>query len=141
MFEKILVAVGGEEDAGETIPVITGLAQAFHAQVLVIHMRERVVTAVSTLEQETIPESFRFGEAVARRLVDAGVSARADIDSHRPEQLAHFILAKAEEFGADLIVIGSHHSHSMRERVFGDIGRVLAHQSKCPVLLMPSGPE
>ena len=141
MFDKILVAVGGEEDAGETVPVITSLAQAFQSQVLVIHMHERVVTSAATHEQETIPESFRFGEAVARRLTEAGITARADIDSHRPEQLPHFILGKAEEFGADLIVIGSHHSHNMRERVFGDIGRVLAHGSKCPVLLMPSGPE
>jgi nucleotide-binding universal stress UspA family protein len=140
MFDKILVAVGGTEDASETVPVVTALAAAFHSEVLVIHMRERVVTPAATLEQETIPESFSFGEAVARRLVEAGVNARSDIDSHRPDQLAEFILAKSEEFDADLIVIGSHHSHNMRERVFGDIGKALAHHTRCLLLLMPSGP-
>ena len=40
-----------------------------------------------------------------------------------------------------LIIIGGHHSHGMRDRLFGDIGRTLAHGSKCPLLLMPSGPE
>ena len=29
MFRKILVAVGGSEDASETVPVVTGLAKAF----------------------------------------------------------------------------------------------------------------
>jgi nucleotide-binding universal stress UspA family protein len=141
MFQKILVAVGSSEDASETVPVVAGLAKAFESEVLVVHMRERIVTSVATLEQETIPESFRFGEKVAERLVEAGVRAKSDIDSHRPEFLAKFILDKADEFGAELIIVGSHHSHGLRERVFGDIGKELSHGSKCPVLLMPSGPE
>lgn len=141
MFRKILVAVGGSEDATETVPIVAGLAQAFDAEVLVLHMRERIVTAAAVLEQETVPESFRFGEAVAHRLVEAGVNARSDIDSHRPDHLAKFILDKADEFKADLIVIGSHHAHGLRDRMFGDIGKTLAHSAKCPVLLMPSGPE
>jgi nucleotide-binding universal stress UspA family protein len=141
MFKKILVAVGGLEDASQTVPVVTGLARAFDAEVLVVHMRERIVTSAATLEKETVPESFRFGEAVARRLVKAGVKARSDIDSHRPDQLAEFILDKAEEFDADLIVVGSHHAHGLRDRMLGDIGNALAHGSRCPLLLMPSGPE
>ena len=141
MFRKILLAVDGSEDASQTVPVVTELAKAFDAQVLVIHMRERIVTSAATIEKETIPESFRFGEDVARRLVQAGVSARSDIDSHRPDRLTQFILDKAEEFKSDLIVIGSHHSHGMRDRMFGDIGKTLAHGSQCPLLLMPSGPD
>jgi len=49
MFSKILVAVGGAEDATETVPVVTGLAKAFDSKVLVVHMRERVVTAANFL--------------------------------------------------------------------------------------------
>jgi nucleotide-binding universal stress UspA family protein len=61
MFRKILVAVGGSEDASQTVPVVTALANAFDADVLVVHMRERIVTAVATLERETIPESLQLG--------------------------------------------------------------------------------
>ncbi|MDQ6879353.1 MAG: universal stress protein [Candidatus Dormibacteraeota bacterium] len=141
MFTKILVAVGGSEDASETVPVITGLAKAFDADVLVVHMRERIVTSVATMEKETIPESFKFGEEIVRRLVKAGVRAKSDIDSARPEHLAAFILDKAVEFDADLIVVGSHHAHGLRDRMFGDIGRTLVHGSQCPLLLMPSPPH
>jgi nucleotide-binding universal stress UspA family protein len=141
MFRKILVAVGGSEDASQTVPVVVDLAKAFNSEVLVVHMRERIVTSVATLERESIPESFEFGEKVAERLVEAGINASSDIDSHRPEFLAKFILDKALEFNADLIVIGSHHAHGLRERMFGDIGRELVHGSRCPLLLMPSGPE
>jgi nucleotide-binding universal stress UspA family protein len=139
MFRKILVAVGGMEDASETVPVVTALSRAFDSDVLVVHIRERIVTATATIEEETIPESFRFGEAVVRRLVAAGVRASPDVESARPDHLAQFILDKALEFEADLIVVGSHHSHNVRERMFGDIGKTLVHGSSCPVLLMPSG--
>src|ERR1700687_3196523 len=141
MFQKILVAGGGSEDASQTVPVVAGLAEAFDADVLVVHMRERIVTSVATLEDESIPESFQFGEDIVRRLVKLGVRARSDIDSARPEHLAQFILAKADELGADLMVIGSHHSHGLRDRMFGDIGKTLAHNSPCPLLLMPSDHE
>jgi len=138
MFEKILLAVGGSEDANQTVPVVTGLAKLMDADVLVVHMRERIVTSVATLEAETIPESFKFGEEIVRQLVKAGVKARSDIDSARPEHLAAFILAKAAEFNADLIVVGSHHAHGLRDRMFGDIGKALVHGARCPLLLMPS---
>jgi len=139
MFSKILVAVGDPEDAEETVPVVTGLAKAFGSEVLVVHMRERVVTAAATMERETIPEAFRFGEQIAATLVEAGVKASADIRGHRPNRLAEFVLDEAKKFRADLIIIGGHHAHGMRDRIFGDIGRTLAHGSECPLLLMPSG--
>jgi nucleotide-binding universal stress UspA family protein len=138
VFSKIVVAVGETEHASELVPVVTGLAKAFGSEVLVVHMRERIVTSGATLERESIPESFRFGEAVARQLVEAGITASSDIDSHRPDRLAEFILEKAEEFGAELIVVGSHHAHGLQERVTGDLGRKIVHGAHCPVLLMPS---
>ncbi|TMB99899.1 MAG: universal stress protein [Chloroflexi bacterium] len=141
MFSKILVAVGGPEDAEELVPVVAGLAKVFEAKVLVVHMRERVVTSAATLEKETIPEAFRFGEDIADQLVSAGVDASADTRGHRPNMLAEFILDEAKKFGAELIVLGGHHAHGMHDRIFGDIGKTLAHGSKCPLLLMPSGPQ
>jgi nucleotide-binding universal stress UspA family protein len=138
VFSRIVVAVGETEHATELVPVVTGLAKAFDSEVLVVHMRERIVTSGATLERESIPESFRFGEAVARRLVDAGIRASSDIDSHRPDRLAEFIIEKADEFGAQLIVVGSHHAHGLQERFTGDLGRKIVHGAHCPVLMMPS---
>jgi nucleotide-binding universal stress UspA family protein len=140
MFSKILVAVGGPDDADELVPVVTALANAFGSKVLVVHMRERVVTSAATVENETIPEAFRFGEHIAASLVEAGVNASADIRGHRPNQLATFILHEAKKFRADLVILGRHHSHGMHDRIFGDIGKTLVHGASCPVLLMPSGP-
>jgi nucleotide-binding universal stress UspA family protein len=138
MFRRILMAVGGREDEAQTLPVVKSLAHAFDSDVLVLHMRERIVTSAATVERESIPESFRFGDSVAKKLVEAGIRAKADVDSHRPEHLADFILERADQFKADLIVVGGHHSHNMRERMFGDIGKRLVHGARCAVMLMPS---
>jgi len=139
MFSKILVAVGGPDDAEETRSVVSGLAKAFNSEVLVVHMRERVVTSAATIEKETIPEAFQFGVKIADQLVQAGIKARADIRGHRPDRLAEFILDEAKKFNAELIIIGGHHAHGMHDRIFGDIGKTLAHGAECPLLLMPSG--
>ncbi|HTE84505.1 MAG TPA: universal stress protein [Dehalococcoidia bacterium] len=141
MFSKILVAVGGPDDAEETFSVVSGLAKALNSEVLVVHMRERVVTSVATIERESIPEAFQFGVKIADKLVQAGIKATADIRGHRPDRLAEFILDEAKKFKAELIIIGGHHAHGMHDRIFGDIGKTLAHGSDCPLLLMPSGPQ
>ena len=141
MFSKILVAVGGPDDAEQTLSAVSGLAKAFNSDVLVVHMRERVVTSAATIEKETIPEAFQFGVKIADQLVQAGIKARADIRGHRPDRLAEFILDEAKKFNAELIIIGGHHAHGMRDRIFGDIGKTLAHGSECPLLLMPSEPQ
>ena len=60
MFKKIMVAVGGNEDASQTVPVVTTLATTFDSDVLVVHMRLRVVKALGTEEVESIHESFQF---------------------------------------------------------------------------------
>ena len=138
MLKHILLAVDQAEDIDSTIALVAAMAQAFGSEVSVYHARERVVGASSTAEQELIHESFQFGEDIAERLRAREVKAVALVDSSRPDRLADHVLAHAEATGAELIVIGGHHAHSVRERVLGDIGKELAHRSICPVLLMPS---
>src|SRR5258706_5402332 len=105
MFSKILVAVGGPDDAQEMLSVVSGLSKAFNSEVLVVHMRERVVTSAATIEKETIPEAFRFGVKIADQLVQAGIKARADIPGDRPQRLAEFLLHEANKIPARAIII------------------------------------
>src|SRR5258707_13666624 len=119
MFSKILVAVGGPDDAEETLSVVSGLAKAFNSEVLVVHMRERVVTSAATIEKETIPEAFQFGVKIADRLVQAGIKARADIRGHRPDRLAEVILDRANKFRGGVTTIGGDPPPPRPARIFG----------------------
>jgi nucleotide-binding universal stress UspA family protein len=141
MIKHILLAVDQAEDIDSTIELVAALAQGFGSEVSVYHARERVVGASSTSEKESVHDSFEFGEAIAGRLAERGVKAAALVDNSRPDRIADHVLAQAEATGAELIVIGGHHAHNIRERLLGDIGRELAHRALCPVLLMPSTPR
>jgi nucleotide-binding universal stress UspA family protein len=141
MFKSILLAVDETEDVEDTIALVAGLAKAFGSEVSVYHARERVVGTSSTAEKESVHESFEFGYGVAGRLSEQGIKATALVESARPDRLADHLLAKAEATRAELIVIGGHHAHNVREQVLGDIGKSLAHRAHCPVLMMPSAPQ
>jgi nucleotide-binding universal stress UspA family protein len=138
MFKRILLAVDDGKDASGAIRAAKALARAFSSDVTVLHVRERRVTSAAVIEKETIPESFAYGETVAASLAEDGIRASAVIVAAEPQHLATRILAHAEEVGAELIVIGGHPPRSIRERLFGDIGRALAQQARFPVLLVPA---
>jgi len=140
VFERILMAVDEHEDPTRLLELVAGLGKAFSSHVVVFHVRERWVFSNKTVETESIPEAHAFGHQIAERLIERGVEAGAEVENSRPDVIGARILAKAAEMQADLIVIGGHHSHSTRERLLGDIGKVLAHGAHCPVLLMPSPP-
>lgn len=138
MFEKILVAIDEHEDPEQLMRVVADLGNAFSSTVTVLHLRERRVLAQKVMEAESIPEAHAFGHEMANRLAERGVDARVVVESANPDTIGARILAEAEEIQADLIVIGGHRPHSVRERLLGDIGNELAHGARCPVLLMPS---
>lgn len=141
MFKNILVAVDEHEDPSELLQVITDLAMAFSSTVTVLHLRERRVLAHKVMEAESIPEAHAFGRSIAKRLTEQGVKAIAEVNSANPDTIGARILDKAVEIEADLIVIGGHKPHSVREHLLGDIGKELAHGARCPLLLMPSSTE
>lgn len=139
MFARILLAVAEAEDTAVTVQTVVALAKAFDSEVVVVHARERLVGPRDEVrEEETIPESQRYGEMMAGELEEAGVRTKLIVESIRPDKLGDLILAQAEAEAVGLIVIGGHHPHNLRESVFGDIGKTLAHRALCPVMLMPS---
>ncbi len=138
MFKHILVAISEAEDTPETMDLVAALAKAFAAEVTVFHARERVVGPDEVEEQETIEESRNYGRRMAAQMAAQGVKTGLVIEDSRPDRLADHILAHADAEGVDLIVIGGHHPHNIRESLFGDIGKVLAHKAHSPLLLMPS---
>jgi len=138
LFRHILVAIAEAEDTQQTMDTVASLAKAFSAEVTLFHARERIVGPDETEEQETIAESRAYGEKMAAHLAAQKIATKVVVVDARPDRLADHILAHAEAEAVDLIVIGGHHPHSVRESLFGDMGKFLAHRAHCPLLLMPS---
>jgi nucleotide-binding universal stress UspA family protein len=138
MYKHILVAIAEAEDTQQTMDTVAALAKAFSAQVTLFHARERIIGPDEVVEQETIRESREYGQRMSEHLTSQGVRTSVVVIDARPNRLADHILAHADAEGVDLIVIGAHHPHNVRESLFGDIGKFLAHRAHCPLLLMPS---
>jgi nucleotide-binding universal stress UspA family protein len=138
VFERILLAITEAEEPAQTMDAVAALAKAFSADVTVYHARERMAAAGGLDEQESIPQAYEYTERMAGSLTDRGVAATPVFESVKHSELADRVLEQADATRADLIVLGSHHPHALREAVFGDIGKALAHRAGCPVLVMPS---
>lgn len=138
MFKHILVAIAEAADEQQTLAVVTGLAKAFSAEVTIFHARERVIGPRQVAEEETFEQSRAYGHRIAEQLAAEGVNTGLVIEDSRPDQLADHILAHADAESVDLIVIGGHHAHTLRESIFGDMGKTLAHRARVPILFMPS---
>lgn len=138
MFRHILVAIAEAEDTQQTMDTVAALANAFSAEVTLFHARERIIGPDEVEEQETIRESREYGQRMSEHLKARGIRTSVVVVDARPDRLADHILAHAEAESIDLIVIGAHHPRNVRESLFGDIGKFLAHRAHCPLLLMPS---
>lgn len=125
-FHRIVVAVAAEQDAVQSLPLVTALAEAFSSEVLAVHLRERVVKATGTIEKETIKESAEFGRRMADDLVKAGIKASAEVHGVTPQHVGDHIIDRAKDFDADLIVVGAHHAHGLHDRVPRQLLRSLA---------------
>ena len=138
MFRHILLAIAEAEDTQQTMDTVAARAKAFTAEGTLGHARERIIGPDEVEEQETIRESREYGQKMAAHLSSQGIATKVVVVDARPNRLADHILAHADAEGVDLIVIGAHHPHNVRESLFGDIGKFLAHRAHCPLLLMPS---
>jgi nucleotide-binding universal stress UspA family protein len=124
LAETIVCAVDDSEAAGRVLSTARGLADAFAADVLVVHARGAVQGAddVAASVRAQLAEG---GELPEVRLVE-GSPAEA-------------ILKTADREAAELLVVGSRGRGSLRSAVLGSVSRELASRARCPVVIVPSG--
>ena len=73
----------------------------------------------------------------ALALVPPGVPAQAHVRSHDSD--AHALIGAAEEFGADLLIIGATSNGIFKRFSIGSVASALLHASTVPVALAPHG--
>jgi nucleotide-binding universal stress UspA family protein len=136
MFGRILLAVDGSEPSNRAVAVTSDLARRTQAEVLVLHVREQEpgrVGAVAPPHDDAAEETL--DEAV-RSLKDAGVSARGEVMAAVFGRAARIILEEANDFGADLVVLGSRGLSDLAGLVLGSVTHKVLHLAHCPVLVV-----
>jgi nucleotide-binding universal stress UspA family protein len=133
---RILCPVDFSEYSTRALSYAAKLATWYSAKLLVLHV------------MPPLPPSSASGLAgTARTLternlgaaVDAVRAPALDVDVELAEsgEAAAVILARAESFGADVVVMGSHGRSGVQRVLLGSVVETLLHKSRCPVLAVP----
>ena len=144
MFSRILIATDGSDVATAAVLVGTGLARALNAALALVHVVDpslAATTAEGISASELLDDLRREGAALlqrARAMLPEGEGVEALVREGRP---GHEIVAAAHEWGADLVVIGSHGRTGLRRLLFGSTAEAVVRQAPCAVLTIRRGAD
>jgi nucleotide-binding universal stress UspA family protein len=149
MYEKILVAVDGSPTSLRGLDEAIKVAKTLGGKLLVVHVVNELVMAadyVPSLYYEPILVSLReAGEKVLQEAVS--VARRADVACEQKlvetlaGRAADEIVKQAQEWRADLIVLGTHGRRGLSRLAMGSDAELVVRQSTVPVLLVRDKPE
>lgn len=130
--QKVLVAVDGSAASDEALGETAAVAARAGAEVLVVHVQQIVaVQGVAIVEPEA--EARTVVDTAVEALGVHGVKARGGtVVDH---SVAAAIVAAAEEFGADLVVLGSRRPVGIGGVLLGSVGHEVVSRMRRPVLL------
>ena len=141
MFSRILVPVDVHEPevAREALQSATAIAQAFNSALRLVYIASPILPGApapvipqSTYDEIGAYEKSRLDEMAARIQAPARVTTTVRVGGVYPE-----LLAEAEEWTADLIVVGAHR-RSMATFLLGSTAAALSRHAKCTVMIVRS---
>lgn len=145
MYQKFLVPVDGSPTSDRGLAEAISLARVLGAQLRLIHVIDQV-TPMSTMGG-----GIAYTDDVFAAMKEAGVkilaAARADANGQGiPVEVAlldnvsgrvsELIAKEATEWGADLIVLGTHGRTGVERLLFGSDAEVIIREAPVPVLVV-----
>jgi nucleotide-binding universal stress UspA family protein len=149
MYQKILAPVDGSAAASRGLEEAIKATKAFGGVLRLVHVVNEVIIDdeyVGALPYETLIESLR--ERGRKVLAEAeekarsqGVSVQTELVDRIGGRTADFIVEQAKEWGADLIVMGTHGRRGLRRLALGSDAEQVLRSTPVPVLLVRGAPE
>jgi nucleotide-binding universal stress UspA family protein len=143
MFQRLVVPLDGSLRAEQALPVAARLARSSGGSVLLVRvvsphldysggMAPAPVFTGEVIEQE-MAEATDYLNTVAASPMLAGIESQTEVSYGPPTQ---GILAAAEAYGSDLVVLCSHGRTGFLRWTLGSIAHKLIHKSAVPVLVL-----
>lgn len=143
MFQKILVPVDGSPTSKRALQEAIVLAKLTHAQVALVHIYTDIAYLVDEgyINYEELQKTVQLaGEKIlteaAESVRQAGLITQTKSISAGNQKIAQAIIAEAECWQADLIVIGSHGRSGLTRLLLGSVAEGVTRSSSIPVLLI-----
>lgn len=142
MYEKILVPVDGSMASMLGLDEAVGLAKHHGAKLRLVHVVDELITSdIVTVYTEEILDSLREqGKRVLAmaqtRARHQGCEAETVLREHFGGMAAPLIVEEAKQWGAKLIVLGTHGRRGIRRLVMGSDAEEIVRTAPVPVLLV-----
>lgn len=147
-LRKILIAVEDNAYSDHAVTYGLALARKLQAEVALVHVNEIPAATpyiADPMLNETsfmMPEMISIQEDASNALFERiKKQAGNDINLYTYTKLGNpksEILATAEEFDADMIILGTHGRTGFDHFISGSVAESVARKSKCPVLIIPN---
>ena len=146
MYSRILAAVDGSGPSTRAFREALRLATDQHAGLRIAHVIDLGVALApwaepAFLDYATLDAALRetgthIIDAAAAEARAAGIEAESVVLETDIDEPAAEILAEADRWGADLIVMGTHGRHGLAHLILGSVAEGVVQRSKVPVLLL-----
>lgn len=147
MYQRILLAVDGSQSSGLALSQAIILATATGAEVKALFVADDsdAFFDVAYFDARALMESIRsFGRKVLTeaegKLEAAGIRHTTQLVEKpvAPGQISSTIVAQADAWNADLIVLGTHGRRGVRRLLMGSVSEGVVGKTNRPVLLIRS---
>lgn len=134
MFNKILLAVDGSKHSDKAVEAVRGIAQQFGSELLILHVRERLVTRRGV--SETDIEDVGVAMDLAESLQKEGINARAEEPLVPHGHVAEEIARVSQTLLPDVIAMGSRGLSDVGGMFLGSVTHKVLHLVECPILVV-----
>jgi nucleotide-binding universal stress UspA family protein len=134
---KILIGIDDSKFSGDALRAVATQFRAEHTEIRVLHVLQPSAPAPPQMAPGYAPElddqkkpARELVERIAQELRSAGYKVDAAVEVG---DIRERIIDSAAEWGADLIVIGSHGRSGIQRFLLGSVAEFVARQAKCSV--------
>ncbi len=143
IFNKILIATDGSEDAKRAVSAGVEIARQFDSDIYAVHVlsqiSSKVLPAGSRMTEHDLPfkDIEREGNRIIGSVEEIGISEGLAVDTvllmgHPAEEILNF----ADENNVDLIVVGTLGKTKIKKFLLGSVAENVVRHSDVPVLVV-----
>jgi nucleotide-binding universal stress UspA family protein len=143
MYQHILVPVDGSTTSDRSLREAIKFAQQHGSQLRFIHVMENILLPdnevfldYAALQEVVKRNGNNILEMAAILSREAGLKAETVLSETTGERVASVIVAEAQRWPADLIIIGTHGRSGFNRLLFGSVAEGVVRAAQTPVLLI-----
>ena len=141
-FKRILIAVNDEQYAREVTRVACELAFSLQAKLAMVYVVDQRLLIQPPDQELQLLDTLALMREEGTRVLDTlsrRYAPESPVERFLPEgSPSKEILRVADEWKADLIVLGTHGRSGLLQLISGSISTYVKHHAPVPVLIVPS---